>query len=106
MHGCDIDMIDRYIAAATSWGIPRSSMVPFYQTFGGGDWVDDYGGQYLLPTADQMRQILDRWRRYVDAPAFDAVYSWGSQRADVALESASALQEVFLVHNYASGRPR
>src|ERR1700692_3114587 len=103
LHGCDFDMIDRYVAAATSWGIPRGSMVPFYQSFGGGDWVDDYGGEYLLPTAEQMRQILDRWRRHVNAPAFDAVYSWGSQRADVALESSLALQEVFLAHNYGAG---
>jgi hypothetical protein len=106
LHGCDIDMIDRYIAAATSWGIPRDRIVPFYQTFGGGDWVDDHGGQYLLPTVDQSRQILERWRRYVDAPVFDAVYSWGTQHADVALESASSLHEVFSAHNDASGRQR
>lgn len=103
LQGCDFDMIDRYVDAATSWGIPRGSMVPFYQSFGGGDWVDDYGGKYLLPTAEQMRQILDRWRRHVNEPAFDAVYSWGSQRADVALESSLALQEVFLAHNYGAG---
>jgi hypothetical protein len=106
LYGCDYDMIDRYIAAATSWGIPPSRMVPFYQSFGGGDWVDDYDGQYLMPTAEQTRQILDRWRRYVDAPVFDAVYSWGTQRADAALENALALQEVFLVHNHARGRSR
>jgi hypothetical protein len=103
LNGCDYDMIDRYVAAAIAWGIPRSRMVPFYQSFGGGDWVDDYGGQYLLPTADQTRKTLDRWKRCLDAPVFDAVYSWGSQRADAALESAVALQKVFLVHNHARG---
>jgi hypothetical protein len=106
LQGCDFDMIDRYVAAAMSWGIPRSSMVPFYQSFGGGDWVDDYGGRYLLPTAEQMRQILDRWWKHVDAPAFDAVYSWGSQRADAALEGAPALQEILLDHNHSSGRSK
>ena len=104
LHGCDYDMIDRYVAAATSWGIPLSRIVPFYQSFGGGDWLDDGGGQYLLPTADQMRENLERWKKYVDAPVFDAAYSWGSQRADAALESALALQAVFLLHNHASER--
>jgi hypothetical protein len=106
LHGCDYDMIDRYIVAAKSWGIPLNRMVPFYQTFGGGEWVDDYGGQFLMPTVEQTRQILDRWRKYLDAPVFDAVYSWGSQRADAALESASALQEVFLDHNHSKDRPK
>ncbi len=96
---CDYDMIDRYVAAATSWGIPRGRMVPFYQSFGGGDWQDDYGGRYLLPTAEQTRRMLGRWRRYVTAPVFDGVYSWGSQHADAALGSAVDLQEVFSAHN-------
>jgi hypothetical protein len=101
LNGCDYEMIDRYVAAATSWGIPISRIVPFYQSFGGGEWVDDFGGQYVLPTADQAHQILERWNKYVEAPLFDAVYSWGVQRADAALESAPALQEVFLLHNHA-----
>ena len=101
LNGCDYEMIDRYVAAAKSWGIPISQIVPFYQSFGGGEWVDDFGGQYVLPTADQARQILERWNKYVEAPLFDAVYSWGAQRADAALESAPALQEVFLLHNSA-----
>jgi hypothetical protein len=104
LNGCDYDMIDRYVAAATSWGILISQVVPFYQSFGGGDWVDDASGRYLLPTADQTRQILERWNKYIEAPVFDAAYSWGSQRADAALESSPALQEVFLPHNRVRGR--
>jgi hypothetical protein len=106
LNGCDYDMIDRYVAAAISWDIPLSRIVPFYQSFGGGDWMDDEGGQSVIPTADQTRQSLERWNKYVNAPVFDAVYSWGSQHADVALESASALQDVFLVHNHARARLR
>ena len=102
LHGCDYDVIDRYIAAAESWGIPRSRMVPIYQSFGGGDWVDDYGDPYLLPTAEQATQTINRWRTYISAPVFDMVYSWGSQRADVALENALTLQKVFSAHNQAS----
>jgi hypothetical protein len=104
-HGCDYGMIDRYIAAAASSGIPRSRMVPIYQSFGGGDWIDDYGGSYRLPTPEQTRQILGRWQRYVDHPVFDVVYSWASQHADIALESAAALQGVFLAHNRATPLP-
>lgn len=103
LQGCDYDMIDRYVAAATSWGVPSRQMVPVYQSFGGGDWVDDYGGKYLLPTVEQTHRILARWRNHVTAPAFDFAYSWGSQRSDRALESEPDLQQVFLAHNHASG---
>jgi len=103
LNGCDYDMIDRYVLAAEAWGIPRSRMVPVYQSFGGGEWLDDNDGRYLLPTAEQTRQMLARWRKYVTAPEFDVVYSWGSQRSDAALEGAPDLQEVFSVHNHASG---
>lgn len=100
---CDDDMIDRFVAAAASWGIPYNQMVPFYQAFGGGDWKDDYGGKYLMPTVEQTVRLLSRWKEHVAAPEFDAVYSWGSQRSDAALESNPDLQDVFSAHNSASG---
>jgi hypothetical protein len=100
---CDYDMIDRYVAAAATWGIPYSQMVPFYQSFGGGDWKDGDGGKYLMPTVEQTVRMLSRWKEHIAAPEFDAVYSWGSQRSDVALGSELALQEVFSAHNRASG---
>lgn len=103
LHGCDYDMIDRYVAAAKSWGIPASHIVPVYQAFGGGNWEDGDGGRYLLPTAEQERAILDRWRAYVGAPEFDTAYSWGSQHDDTALETASELRDVFSAHNQAHG---
>lgn len=103
LNGCEYDMIDRYVTAAESWGIPRRSMVPVYQAFGGGHWMDDAGGQYTLPTVSEERQILTRWRRLVEAPVFDFAYSWGSQNADSALEGASDLQILFSVHNHANG---
>lgn len=103
LQGCNYDMIDQYVAAAASWGIPSHQMVPVYQSFGGGDWVDDYGGKYLLPTVEQTKHMLARWQNHVAAPEFDFAYSWGSQRSDAALESKLDLQEVFLAHNHASG---
>lgn len=100
LHGCDYDMIDHYVDAAISAGIPPGRIVPYYQSFGG-SWSDGDGGRYLLPTAEQARLILGRWRRHVGSPEFDAAYSWGSQREDTALESAPDLQHVFLEHNHA-----
>jgi hypothetical protein len=101
LNGCDYEMIDRYVIAAESWGVPRSRIVPIYQAFGGGKWRDDSGGQYVLPTPDQERQILSSWRALVKAPVLDMAYSWGSQEADAALESAVDLKEVFSHHNSA-----
>jgi SAM-dependent methyltransferase len=103
LKDCDYDMIDRYVAAAEAWGIPRSLMVPIYQTFGGGGWMDDSGGKYVLPSASQMQQILNRWGTLAPSPVFDFAYSWGSQRADAALEGAPDLQAVFALHNRAAG---
>lgn len=96
---CDFDMIDRFVAAAEAADIPRRTIVPIYQSFGGGSWVDDNGGRYVLPTAAQEREILARWQALVPNAEFDYAYSWGSQRADAALESAPDLQTVFLHHN-------
>jgi SAM-dependent methyltransferase len=105
LKDCDYDMIDRYVAAAEAWGIPRSIMVPVYQTFGGGNWMDDSGGKYLLPTVSQMQQILDRWGTLTPTPVFDLAYSWGSQNADEALEGSTDLQAVFALHNNNASGP-
>ena len=105
LKDCDYDMIDRYVAAAEAWGIPRSIMVPVYQAFGGGNWMDDGGGKYVLPTVSQMRRILDRWGTLTPTPVFDFAYSWGSQNADEALEGSPELQSVFSLHNNNSSGP-
>lgn len=100
---CDYEMIDRYVAAAEAWGIPRSKMIPVYQAFGGGNWRDDGGGKYLLPSEKQIQQIFARWEKLVPAPVFDCAYSWGSQRADEAIENSPDLQAAFARHNSALG---
>jgi len=101
LKGCDYDMIDRYVAAAESWGVPRDRMVPVYQTFGGGSWLDDGGGRYALPTVSQLQQILAHWQALLPTTAFDIAYSWGSQNGHVALDSSLDLQAEFLRHNNA-----
>jgi hypothetical protein len=99
LNGCDYHQIDRYVAAAESSGVPRDNIVPVYQTFGGGRWVDDGGGRYTLPTVSQLHQILARWDALIPTPVFDFAYSWGSQNADSALASSPELQGVFLRRN-------
>jgi Ca2+-binding RTX toxin-like protein len=95
----DYNMIDRTVAAALAAGIPLSQIVPVFQAFGGGTYRNDTGGQYVVPTAAQMQIMFDHWQALVPNPAFDYAYAWGSQQGDTALESALALQQVFLTHN-------
>jgi hypothetical protein len=101
---CDYGIVDRYVRAAESWGVPRTLMVPVYQTFGAGNWRDGTGGRYMLPTAEQEQRLLDRWGILLPTPAFDYAYSWGSQNADTALESSPELQAVFMRHNGVTSR--
>lgn len=98
----DYGMIDKAVAAAESAGIPTSQIVPVFQTFGGGNWVNDEGGRYVMPTAEQAQSMLAHWSALVPNPAFDYAYSWGSQNGDTALESSPELQSIFLQHNTAS----
>jgi hypothetical protein len=102
LNGCDYSMITKAVSAAESAGIPQAAIVPVYQTFGGGAWVDDGGGAYLFPTAAQGTQILSTWASVVPIPPFDFAYSWGSQNGDTALAQSAELQQVFAAHNASS----
>ncbi|MBV8912428.1 MAG: hypothetical protein JOZ05_05215 [Acetobacteraceae bacterium] len=99
LEGCGYDMIDRYVAQAGAAGIPRERMVPVYQVFGNGKYKDDFDGKYILPTAEEERQMMLRWGMLVASPVFDYAYSWGSQEEDDALEGAQKLHPVFAEHN-------
>ena len=96
---CDYGIINRYVAAAVEAGIPTDSIVPIYQTFGGGGWKIDTGGHYLMPTVQQAADILSRWRQLVPNPEIDMAYSWGAQKGDAALETAPDLQALFARYN-------
>lgn len=96
---CELDMIDRFIAAALHSGIPLSRITPTYQAFGGGTWSSDGGGGYRMPTAAEMSSMLERWGQLVPNPVFDYAYSWGVQRSDTALGQSAELQNVFRQHN-------
>ncbi len=100
---CDFGMIERYVRAAERDGIPAATIVPVFQTFGGGQWVDDGDGRYVLPTPSQATRLLQTWQQLIPHPVFDFVYSWGVQRNDRTLGVASAaLQHVFTAHNHGS----
>jgi hypothetical protein len=99
LRRCDFDMIGRFVAAAEAAGIPEDSIVPVYQAFGGGSWVDDGGGRYRLPTAAEEQAIMARWDPLVPHPAFDYAYSWGTQRGDNAVQDSRELQTVFWQRN-------
>jgi hypothetical protein len=43
--------------------------------------------------------MLARWGTLIEAPVFDFAYSWGSQKADRALENSPELQVVFSRHH-------
>jgi hypothetical protein len=101
--GCDYSMIAPAVAAAVDSGIPLEAIVPVYQTFGGGGYTTDTGGSYQLPTADQEKQLLTTWAAAAPSPAFDMVYSWGTQNGDEALVGSTELQQVLSVHNAGCG---
>jgi hypothetical protein len=100
LNGCDYAAINGYVKAAEKAGWEVNSIVPVYQAFGGGNWVDSGGGHWLLPTAEQLATILSTWNRLVPNPVFDYSYSWGSQMNDTALSIAPAsLRQVIAEHN-------
>ena len=99
LRGCDFEIINRYVAAASEAGIPTDRIVPIYQTFGGGGWQTDTGGHYALPTVKQAGHILSRWRQLVPNASLDMAYSWGAQKGDAALETSPDLQAVFARYN-------
>jgi hypothetical protein len=102
LHQPDYAEIAEYVRLAEGIGWPESSIVPVYQTFGGGNYPDDGNGHWVLPTAAQSRQMLTLWAAVVPHPQFDYAYSWGSQRGDTALSQSPALQAVFTEKNKSS----
>ena len=96
---CAYSWLGLAVTAAESAGIPLADVVPVYQAFGGGAWVDDGGGSYQLPTAAEEAAILATWGSLVPTPVFDYAYSWGSQNGDQPMAASPSLQSVFLARN-------
>jgi hypothetical protein len=95
----DYVQISQYVQMAEAQGWPLSSIVPVYQTFGGGNYPDDANGHWVLPSAAQERQLLAEWAAVVPDPKFDYAYSWGPQEGDTALSQSPPLQAVFTAKN-------
>jgi hypothetical protein len=98
-NSCDYNWIPLAVLAAESAGVPLADIVPVYQAFGGGNWGDDGGGQYLMPSAAQEAQILQTWGTAVPTAAMDYAYSWGSQDGDTSLSTSSSVELIFANHN-------
>ena len=97
---CDPAKIDEKVGDALHAGIPRDRIVPVYQTFGQ-HWAsgDRY---YRLPTANQMRPMLQRWATLVPNPPMDYAYGWGHQdSANPTLVDSKPLQD--LLRGYFAG---
>src|SRR6266446_2174735 len=108
LNGCDISGIltSNYNAAITA-GFTQANLVPVFQAFGLGSFFpytstcDGNQGtsQYAVPTVAQEQAILSQWHSLLPNPAFDYVYSWGTQSGDTSLSSMTAQQAVFTNHN-------
>ena len=96
---CAYSWLSLAVSAAEKEGIPLADIVPAYQAFGGGTWIDDGGGSYQLPTPTQVSEILATWGSLVPTPVFDFTYSWGVQNGDQSLQGSPALQQILLGHN-------
>ena len=96
---CAYSWLSLAVTAAEKEGIQLADIVPVYQAFGGGTWIDDGGGSYQLPTAAQESEILSTWASLVPTPVFDYTYSWEVQNGDQTLKGSPALQPIFLTHN-------
>ncbi|WP_433337723.1 hypothetical protein [Spirillospora sp. CA-294931] len=75
--GCDLNTINAMVGQATEAGFDKSKIVPVFQTFG--QSCTGAAENWRLPTAGQLKAILNRWDDVLPRPAFDVSYSWGNQ---------------------------
>ncbi len=91
---CDLSKINGKVGLALGAGIPKSLLVPTYQTFGQG------GGYYRLPTPAELQSILDRWHSLLPSPQMDYSYTWGTQGGQPeALSNTPGLEQVMRAFN-------
>jgi hypothetical protein len=89
----DTTLIQHEVNDAISVGIPLSSIVPVFQTFGGAGWD--------APTAAQLTAILNQWATLVPNPPLDFAYSWGTQENYLtdALVNRANWRDIMATHN-------
>lgn len=102
---CDNSAITSKVTTAIQNGIPTSSIVPVFQTFGQSGRSDGKSVYYRLPTASELSSMLTTWKSLVPSPAFDYAYTYGVQcssscPAPQAIENTPSIQAVIQAHNY------
>jgi hypothetical protein len=91
---CKFNKIPERVNAAVKAGIPRDKIAPVYQTFG------QAGDYYRMPTATELKTMLDTWKANVPNPPLDYAYSWGTQSSSPeALVNHPEQQAVVKAHN-------
>ncbi len=91
--GYDTNLISKEFNAAIAAGIPASSIVPVFQTFGGAGWDS--------PTVTQLASMLDQWKSLIPNPQLDYAYSWGIQSGYLteALVNRADWRSIVAIHN-------
>ncbi|HEY3531232.1 MAG TPA: hypothetical protein VGK78_18965 [Nocardioides sp.] len=89
---CNYGLIRHRVRQAARAGIPRRLMVPTFQAFGQEKLSGHY---YNLPTAYQLKRILNRWAALVPNPKMDFTYGWGHRAAsNPTLVDSTALKDL------------
>ena len=98
--GCRFDTIGQEVDTAMAAGIPRSSIVPVFQTFAGEP-------TWSAPTADDLSRILSEWSEHVPSPVMDYAYSWGCQGGALTdcLSRNNGWQAVMAAYNVSGSTP-
>lgn len=100
---CDHSKITARVNAAIANGIPQTSIVPVFQTFGQAGRTDgtDY---YRMPSAAELSSMMNTWASLVPNPAFDYAYGFGVQcesscPAPQAIINTPDIHPVIISHN-------
>jgi hypothetical protein len=88
---CDISAITSKVQLAISKGIPASSIVPTFQTFGQAGRIDGKTIYYRMPTTTEMTDMFTAWHSLVPNPAFDYAYSFGVQCTSTSCPASQAV---------------
>jgi hypothetical protein len=101
---CNYNLITQRVAAATANGIPQSTIVPVFQTFGQEHRTDGRSVYYRTPTTSELSTILSTWDSLVPNPAMDYAYTFGVQcsttcLAPQALVNHPELRPIMQAHN-------
>lgn len=97
---CDTSEITDRVNSAIANGIPKSAIVPTFQTFGQAGRTDGGSIYYRLPTTSELTDMINLWHSLVPHPAFDYAYSFGTQgTSPQAIVNHPEIQTIVKNHN-------